>query len=163
MKLLIFAGTLGALVQVSCMQSSITSSYTRAYRPEKISQAKGLYTHQFEVNTMRGNVHFVHDGIRMLPEHKSGKYIIKLINHGHEFDVTMNKMFYSRDPWTNVRKGEILQFEINPPGTGFQASNQARGPAAKGWHEPINATIIFIGLPGGLQSDRLIESYGEGL
>ncbi|MDB6078099.1 MAG: hypothetical protein JWO82_1846 [Akkermansiaceae bacterium] len=99
----------------------------------------------------------------MLSGRETKKYKIRLLNHGHEFEVTTHKDLYSMKPWIKVRTGEMLEIEMDPSETGFQASNAVSGPTERGMYEPINATITFMGLPAELESNLLIESYSDGL
>ena len=151
------------LAQSSCVGLSPNLSYTRNYAPKNIKQKKDLCEYEYSVQTKRGNVNFVHNGLKTAPKQGSETHKVRLTNHGVEFGVTTPKRIFSDNPWIIVGTGKTVEIELDSKDYGFQASNEYRIPGGRKIPEAINATIVFVGLSCSLDSPQLIESYGDGL
>jgi hypothetical protein len=163
MKKILWMAVPALLAQSSCMRFSPNLNYTRNYSPKNIEQKKNFCDYEYSVQTKRGNVHFVYNGLRMTPNYGSKSHMVRLTNHGVEFGVTTHKRIFSDNPWIIVGTGKTVEIELDAQDYGFQASNEYQIPGGRKIPEPINATIVFVGISCSLDSPLLIESYGDGL
>lgn len=151
------------LSQSSCVRLSPNSNYTKNYSPKSIIQKKNLCDYEYAVETKRGNVNFIHNGLRTAAKQGSEIHRVRLTNHGLEFGVTTHKRIFSDNPWIVVGTGKTVEIELDKNEYGFQASNEYRIPGGRKIPETIKATIVFVGLSCSLESPQLIEAYGDGL
>lgn len=163
MKKILCMALIALLAQSSCVGLSPNSSYTRNYGPKIIKQKKDFCDYEYSVQTKRGNVNFVHNGLRETTKHRSEPHKVRLTNHGVEFGVTTPKRIFSDNPWIIVGNGKTVEIQLDSKDYGFKASNEYRVPGGRKIPEPINATIVFVGLSCSSDNPQLIESYGDGL